>query len=191
MIEPVFNTATQQSIPRQAEADLITAAQHDPQAFETLYRLYVQPVYRYLFSRIGSRAEAEDATAQTFLAALDGIRRYRHNGHFAAWLFSIARRKAADHFRGRRGQVSLEGLQEIPLEADYLQDAIHNERAELLSGLIAALPENERELLRLRYTAGLPFSEMGRLLGRSEGAVKKALYRLLARLYRQLEEGNV
>ncbi len=190
MTETETRLAASQNPSEQNEADLIAQARHDPQAFGVLYRLYVQQVFRYLYSRIGSRAEAEDATAQTFLAVMDGLERYRHNGYFAAWLFSIARRKAADYFRGRRGQVPLEAAQEIPVEADYLQDTIRTERIEALRERVAALPEKERDLLRLRYVAELPFSEISRLLGRSEAAVKKALYRLLARLHSQLEEKN-
>jgi len=183
--------ALEQNVPDRTEADLVAQAQHDPQAFGELYRLYVQPVFRYLYSRIGSRSEAEDATAQTFLAAIDGIGRYRHNGHFAAWLFSIARRKAVDYFRTQRGQVSIDQVTDVSDEVDYLQDAIRSERSAALHHLIAALSESERDLLRLRYVAELPFSEISRLLGRREDAVKKALYRLLARLHSQLEEKNV
>jgi RNA polymerase sigma-70 factor (ECF subfamily) len=190
MTETETRLAASQNLSEQSEADLIAQARRDPQAFGALYRLYVQQVFRYLYSRIGSRAEAEDATAQTFLAVMDGLERYRHKGYFAAWLFSIARRKAADHFRGQRGQVPLEAVQEIPVEADYLQDAIRTERIAALREQVSALPEKERDLLRLRYVAELPFSEISRLLGRNEAAVKKALYRLLARLHSQLEEKN-
>jgi RNA polymerase sigma-70 factor (ECF subfamily) len=56
-----------------------------------------------------------------------------------------------------------------------------------LAQLIAALPEDERELLRLRFLASLSFPEMARLLRRNEEAVKKSLYRLLARLHDQVE----
>jgi RNA polymerase sigma-70 factor (ECF subfamily) len=180
-----------QDVQETDEASLVAAAQRDPAAFGNLYLLYVQPLYRYLFSRIGSTPEAEDATAQTFLAALEAIKRYRHDGHFAAWLFSIARYKAMDTFRQRRNQASLDTADQIPLASDLLQQAIHSERRAALARLIAAMPEEERELIRLRYVADLPFAEIARLLERKEDAVKKTLYRLLARLQSQLEDSNV
>ena len=82
------------------DSRLVADAQKDLRAFNALYLKYVNPVFRYALSRIGARPEAEDATAQTFLAALEGFGRYRDDGRFAAWLFGIARRKTLDHFRG-------------------------------------------------------------------------------------------
>jgi RNA polymerase sigma-70 factor (ECF subfamily) len=71
-----------------------------------LYSLYAQPVYRYIYSRIRSVPEAEDVTAQTFLAALEHFPMYRHDGCFASWLFSIARSKTMDYFRRQRDETS-------------------------------------------------------------------------------------
>ncbi len=169
------------------ESRLVAEAGRDRRAFGRLYALYVQPLFRYLYSRIGGVPEAEDVTAQTFLAALEGFGRYRHDGHFAAWLFGIARNKAADYFRQQRPLAPLEDADCLAAESDLLQGAIQSERSAAVTRLIAALPEADRELLRLRYVAELNFSEIGRLLGRSEEAAKKALYRLLARLQSQLE----
>ena len=71
-----------------------------------LYLLYAQPVVRYLYSRIRNIPEAEDAIAQTFLAALEQIPK-KHDGYFASWLFSIARNKAMDYFRKQRKETPL------------------------------------------------------------------------------------
>jgi RNA polymerase sigma-70 factor (ECF subfamily) len=201
MTEKIPRTTSNESIQEMDEASLVAEAKRNPEAFESLYARYVQPVFRYLCNRVGSVPEAEDITAQTFLAALEGFDRYRDNGHFAAWLFSIARHKAMDHFRQQHKQASLESADFIALEAerislasdsfssgaDPLQQVIQTERVAALAKLIRALAEEERDLLRLRFVADLPFSEIGRLLGRSEDAVKKALYRLLVRLQSQLE----
>ncbi len=172
------------------EASLVDEARRDRRAFGRLYALYVQPLFRYLYSRIGGVPEAEDVTAQTFLAALEAFGRYRHDGHFAAWLFGIARNKAADYFRQQRRlspQAPLKDADCLAAESDLLQGVVQRERSAALAALITALPEADRDLIRLRYVAGLNFSEIGRLLGRSEEAAKKALYRLLARLQSQLE----
>jgi RNA polymerase sigma-70 factor, ECF subfamily len=187
MTEPTKQTDLLEIARGQEEAGLVAAAKRDPRAFEQLYRLYVQPIFRYIYSRIGSLPEAEDATAQTFLAALEAFDHYHHDGHFAAWLFAIARRKAADHFRSQQRQAPLEYADSVPNGTDLLQDVIRTERKAALAKLITGLPEDERELIRLRYVAELSFAEIGRLLGCREDAAKKSLYRLLARLQSQLE----
>ena len=156
-----------------------------------MYSLYAQPVFRYLYSRIGSLADAEDATAQTFLAALEQLPKYRHDGYFASWLFSIAHHKAMDHFRKRRKETSLDEADLIPDDTNLFQQVIKTERIATLSKLIRTLPEDEQELIRLRYVADLNFAEIGHMLGHKEDTVKKSLYRLLARLEAQLEESNV
>jgi RNA polymerase sigma-70 factor (ECF subfamily) len=171
------------------EECLVQNARRNIREFNVLYQRYVQPVYRYLFSRIGAQAEAEDATAQTFLSALEGFDRYRHEGHFAAWLFAIARRKSADHFRRSSRITAL--AENIPTgEEDLLQRAVRKDELDTLRAKLTALPEADRELLRLRFAAELSFAEMARLLGRNADAVKKGLYRLLDRLQDQMEDSH-
>lgn len=172
-------------------SQIIAAARQDPQVFGELYSLYAQPVFRYLYSRIGGFPEAEDATAQTFLAALERFPKYRHDGYFASWLFSIARNKAIDYFRQQRKETSLGEAEFIPTDASMLQQVIKTERVVALSKLIYALSEEDQELIRLRYIAELSFAEIGHLLRQKEDTVKKSLYRLLARLKVQLEDSHV
>ena len=169
------------------EIKLIKAARQDPKAFGGLYLRYVEPVFRYLFSRLGNVHEAEDITAQTFLAAFESFDRFRQDGHFASWLFTIARNKAMDHFRQRKDTTPIDEINEIPLESDPLNGVIQSEQAAALSKLIRALTEEDRELLRLRFLAGMSFPEIAHILHRNEEAVKKSVYRLLARLHDQLE----
>ncbi len=173
------------------EFELIRAARQDPKAFGGLYLRYVEPVFRYLYSRLGNDNEAEDLTAQTFLAAFESFTSFRQEGHFASWLFTIARNKAMDHFRGRKDATPIDDLHEIPSGSDPLNAVIQSEQAAALSKLIRELPEEERELLRLRFLAAMSFPEMAHFLHRNEEAVKKTVYRLLARLHDRLEVPNV
>jgi len=185
---------TKKLIPQLAEksvAQMIEAAKQDPQKFGDLYLLYAQPVYRYLYSRIHNIPEAEDATAQTFLVALEQIQKYRHQGYFAGWLFSITRHKAMDYFRKQRKETSLNEDELISMDANLLTQVIKTERITALAELISKLPEDEQELIRLRYVGELSFAEIGYLLGQKEDTVKKSLYRLLARLKAQLEVFHV
>jgi RNA polymerase sigma-70 factor (ECF subfamily) len=173
--------------PVEEEVALVNQAQADPRAFGRLYDRYVKRVYGYLYSRTGDRSAAEDITAQTFLAAFEALPRYRPHRPFAAWIFTIAQNKARDHFRRRRRQVALDEAHQVPDAVDLLQRAVQTERSAAVVRCIAALPEEDQELIRLRYVAELSFADMGSLLGRREDTVKKALYRLLARLQDRLE----
>ena len=166
---------------------LVTAAKANPAAFGAVYDRFVSPVYRYLFSRVGNQADAEDLTAQTFLAALEALPKYNERGYFSAWLFSIAHSRVTDHFRRSRPGVELESAETRAGDADPLREVIQNEELRTLSNLLKNLTDDERELVRLRYVAGLSFAEMAALLRKNEDAVKKSLYRLLARMQSQLE----
>jgi RNA polymerase sigma-70 factor (ECF subfamily) len=170
------------------EAALLEAAQRDPSAFAPVYRRYVGPVYRYLYSRTGQIGDAEDLTAQVFLEAMEGLARYRRNTSFAAWLFTIARRRAIDHFRRRRPNSPWNGhTASADGKTDPLAETIRREDLRRLRNAVDALGEGDRELLRLRFAADLRLAQIARVLGRSEGAVKMHLGRLLRRLETDLE----
>jgi RNA polymerase sigma factor (sigma-70 family) len=166
---------------------LIAAAQKDPAAFGKLYDRYVQPIYRYVYSRVGSSHEAEDITSQTFMAAYEALGRYQERDQFSAWLFRIARNKINDHFRRSRREVGLEAEGEKLEQEEVLGTLIRAEELSQIRFIVSHLSEEEQELLRLRYVADLSFVEIADLLGRREDTVKKSVYRLLARLKSQME----
>jgi RNA polymerase sigma-70 factor (ECF subfamily) len=165
------------------EEQLILRAGKDPQAFDDLYRRYVDRVYLYHIVRTDSQEEAEDLTSQTFLAALEGISRFRGEGSFAAWLFGIARRKLVDHYRQPKT---------IPLDPEEsttanLEEEI-DQRLTLQQIKIALIkiPPDRVEALCLRFFGQLSTAETGRMLSKSEGAVRNLIYRALQDLRRCL-----
>ena len=104
-----------------------------------------------------------------------------------AWLFTIAHNKAMDHFRKTRPDVGLEYANSLGGSSDMLVDVIKDEEIQQLLRLIQGLEEEEQELLRLRYVAGLSFPEMAYVLGKRQSAIKKSLYRLQFRLQALME----
>jgi RNA polymerase sigma-70 factor, ECF subfamily len=185
------NQATLHSLSAPRKEDIQLAQERlacgDPNAFGVLYDRYVQPIYRYLVSRLCDSDRAKDVTSQTFLAAFEAFPRYRDKGYFAAWLFSIARSKLIDYLRKEQRQERARKNEPGIHPFDPLQEIVQTERIEALRELLNRLPEDELELLRLRFVAGLSFADMAVLLKRNEDAVKKNVYRLLARLHSQLE----
>lgn len=181
---------TEASYPQQDEAELIWAAHHDIAQFKKLYLCWVQPIYRYLLSKVQNAADAEDLTSQVFLTAYEALPRYRHKGYFSAWLFSIARNKSHDYFRKTRYELSLETVDPIAEDIGLLAQAVHAEEQAQLAVLIHNLPGDDQELIRLRYIAGLGFGEIGAILGKRADTVRKAHARLLTRLQNQWEVGH-
>jgi RNA polymerase sigma-70 factor, ECF subfamily len=171
------------------DPDLVEAARKTPEAFGVLYQRYLPRVYRYLYRRLGGQAEAEDVTAQVFIEALEGLarQRFRKGGCFAAWLFTIARRRCVDVYRRK----PVEALADPPaLEPGLLALVEQGEDLTRLARLVARLDEERQELLRMRFSAELSFAEIGQIEGRSEAAVKMALYRTLEGLRAQWEVEN-
>src|ERR1035437_4731989 len=122
---------------------LIEQARRDPEAFAALYRRYLTPVYRYLYSRLGSVHDAEDITTQVFIDALEGLsaNHYRAWGCFSAWLFTIARRRLADFYRQRPATP----LREIPSAEPGLLAALEkSDELKSLTHLLAQLDEEKQ-----------------------------------------------
>jgi RNA polymerase sigma-70 factor, ECF subfamily len=187
-----MTTSLRQSIARwrrpvDEDAAPIAESKNNPAAFSVLYDRYVQSIYRYHYYRTGSAPEAEDLTSQTFLAALEALPRYQHQGNFAAWLFRIARGKVIDTMRRQQNQKPLNETYPAPI-ADLLTQTVHSDEVARLSVLIHALDEDGQELIRLRYTAELPFAQIAAILSSNENTVKKSLYRVMARLQSQMED---
>jgi len=166
---------------------LVAAAQAEPAEFAAIYERYLPRVYRYLAAKAGNPEEAADLTQAVFLKAFGGIGGFR-NGKtpFASWLFRIARNEAIDAHRRKRPSVPWDALSGFePAAAGSPEgDALQLESMRELRRAVAALETSKRDLLALRYAAGLTAGEIALLVGKSPEAVKKQLQRTL----RQLKE---
>ena len=148
------------------------------EAFTELYRRYVNNVYRYHMAHTGNVKDAEDLTSQTFMAALEEIHTYRGSGSFVAWLMGIASRKRALFFRGLRPEVPLDAALRLadPQPATD-QSAFLRLEVESISRALKGLSPDRSEAIILCFFGGLTNSEAGRVLGKSEAAVKMLVSR--------------
>lgn len=154
-------------------------------------------MYRYLLSRTGQPAEAEELTSRTFLNALthlDSFRGGRGNGPdaFGSWLMSIAHNLLVNWYRARGRRPSTAPLDDalaIPAESPDPQSTLEmSERAQRVRGAIRALAPDRQELLALKYVEGLSNADIGRRMGRTEGAIKALHHRTLRELQQTLGE---
>ncbi len=166
--------------PSQEVVRTVQRARSDPAAFQPLYEQYFPRVYRYCLRRVSCLQEAEDLTSLIFTRALANLATYR-GGFFAAWLFRIAHNAVVNHLRDRRVSVPLDEI-EMPAGDDLLNSLIDAEERARIAGLIAALPDEQRDLLALKVAGGLSAREIGQVVGKSEGAVRVAFHRIVQRL---------
>jgi RNA polymerase sigma-70 factor (ECF subfamily) len=165
----------------------------DAEAFGQLYDHYNASVYRFLYYRLGAAHVAEDLMAETFLRALRGIASFKWQGRdFGAWLMTIARNLAHDHYKAARTRHELvtedmsahDSATEGPENA--VLDALTNQA--LLTAL-RSLPEEQQDCLVMRFLQGLSIAETARVLGRSDGAVKQLQLRAVRNLAKRMPEG--
>lgn len=151
-------------------------AANGPEPLLELYDRALPRVYGYLLSRCGGAALAEDLTAQTFLAAVDAVRRDEPPTVSTAWLIGVARHKLVDHWRRQaREERDLRTISEDQPETEDRWD-VH------LDGLAARatlerLGPHHRAALTLRYLDDLPVPEVATMLRRTVHATEGLLVR--------------
>jgi RNA polymerase sigma factor (sigma-70 family) len=158
--------------------------------FEEVYVLYADRVYRFCVSLLRDPSDAEDVTANTFMAAYAAYSRVRPPAtELKPWLFRIARNASIDRLRGRARTGRL--LEVLRLSRPARQEVesaalIRGELRDVVNAL-ATLRRRERELVGMRVAGELSYAEIGAVLGISEQAAKSATRRALARLGDRLE----
>lgn len=172
-----------------APTDVPPPAQERPLVFDQLYRESRDDVYAYAAGLLRDRAAAEEVTATAFERAYRKRSRFDSDrGNARAWLFGIVRNAALDELRrrGRHAQMNAE-----PEDLRALAAAHPTDRSELrlaLAGALGTLSGAERELVALKFFAGLSNSEIGRVIGVSESNVGTKLHRTVNKLREVLDE---
>jgi RNA polymerase sigma-70 factor, ECF subfamily len=157
----------------------------DREAFGAVVELETRAVYRTCLRILGSPADAEDVTQETFVAAFRSIGKFRGDAPLRAWLLRIATRQAFRRLASRRPSTDVDNVPE-PLLADR-----HAEPADAILATegrrdvrraVGALPEPYREAIALRFFADLSLAEVADATGRPINTVKTHLRRGLERL---------
>ena len=176
----------------QEESLVQRAQQGETEAFEQLYELYFDRIYRYMMIKLGNQMDAEDLTQQVFLKALSAISTYRRKGApFSSWLFRIASNQVIDHFRKKNKENMLpldEGITSSMDDPVLISE--QRLRIEQLSVACEYLTEAQREVISLRFAGGLSVAETSEAVGRSNGAVKVLQHEALVKLRRILNSSN-
>jgi RNA polymerase sigma-70 factor (ECF subfamily) len=151
--------------------------------FEDLYRRTSWRVYAYVASILRDPSAAEEVTAQTFERAYRKRSSFRpRRGSTEAWLFGIARNTALDELRRRKRRAALELDVEEPWCAGAADETENDERRAAVRAALATLDPRERDLVALKFAAGLQNVEIARVLGVSPSSAGTRLHRAIEKL---------
>lgn len=177
-----------------SEQEAIRRAQAgDRDGISHLYEKYHLSIYRYLYYRVGDAAAAEDLCSDTFLRMLRSLPQYRPDSvSFQAWLFQIARNLSIDHYRKSafRDHSPIEDAVSSPEEPvdTTVQRTLDQEH---LRKALTQLPDDQRDVLILRFVSGMPVQQAAQTLHKSEDAIKGLQRRALIALRQILSEWEV
>jgi RNA polymerase sigma-70 factor (ECF subfamily) len=167
-----------------AERQLYAAViRGDRDAFEAVIRDFSRPLFAIAYGILQNREEAEDAVQDAFVKAWKSRWRVREAEKFPAWLATIARHRAHDILRRRRG---------VPLDHEFSEVAAEaatddSERHAQVHSALAQLPELHRSAVALRYLEEMDYAAIEQTLGLTNGALRGILGRALGTLRKQLK----
>ncbi len=174
---------------------LARASQGDKDAFGALYERYAERIFNYVYYRTGNQHDAEDLTARVFQRAMNHIRNYTDRGvPFSAWLYRIAHNLVANWHRNRsrKQEIAIDDLPVLPTKGDHPErNLVRSQEQDALLRMIRKLPPERQNLLILKFVENMSNAEIGKIMGRSEGAVKSLYHRTLLALRDQLEDQNL
>jgi RNA polymerase sigma-70 factor (ECF subfamily) len=166
------------------------ACTYNPQALAAIYDQYAESMYRYLYRLVGDAQQAEDLTSELFMRLLDVINTRRApRDQLQGWLYRVAHNLAMDWFREQGKHVDVMLNEELTGSGDSLLATVEKRQTHhQLREAIGQLTTGQQQVILLRFGEGLKISEVSRLMGRSQGAIKVLQHRAVKRLQTLLDK---
>jgi RNA polymerase sigma-70 factor, ECF subfamily len=167
---------------------------YEPEALTRLFDLFYEKLRRYMYYKTGSLDRAEDLAAETLTKGIENIGNFRdQGGTIGAWLFGIARNMLARE-RETAGKAEIVELDEqLPVEEEQQPERLTLVQLsnEELYGALSRLPDEQREVVLLRFMEGFDAKTVGELMGKKSGAVRALQFRAIQSLKEMFETGGV
>ncbi len=166
------------------EIDLVKQCQKgEVDAFASLYDIYAEKIYNFIYFRVSHRETAEDLTSLVFTKALEGIDNFNIElGYFSAWIYRIARNTVIDFYRTKKNNQDLDD--EITDENDLEYDIDIKCSLDNVKKQINRLTREQKDILVMRIWDGLSYEEISKIVGKSEANCKVITSRALATIRR-------
>ncbi|MCB0395280.1 MAG: sigma-70 family RNA polymerase sigma factor [Flavobacteriales bacterium] len=172
------------------EETWITAAKKNVSDFEPLYRRYHEKIFRFIYNRVSDEDLAYDTTSEVFLKAMLKIDKFKFKGlPFSSWLYRIAANTVKDLYKANKTRQIISadtpGLHLIAESISFEEKEEKEIHIQWLTESIADLPEEDIQLITMRFFEKRPFKEIGEILNLTETNAKVRLYRILDKMKKQ------
>jgi RNA polymerase sigma-70 factor (ECF subfamily) len=155
-------------------------------AFGELYSIYLDQIYRYVYYQVKDKMAAEDITEDVFVKAWKSIKSCKgKETTFLSWLYRIAHNHMINTLRRENRMVSIEKIESVDFTDPKEEIETKAEYKELLEN-ITYLPENQKQVVILKFITGLDNREIGKIMGKREGAIRVLQMRALNTLREKL-----
>lgn len=183
-----------------SEAELLQRIRDNPSHFSELFRLYYQPIFGYIFRRVGHFEDSADIAAESFYNAYRSIHRFSYRGiSVKIWLYRIATNQVNLYFRSQKKRKAFFGENDLA-PASLLQQYLLEDKRDMETEMqqhqqftkvlaqLKTLPVAYQEVIALRYFEGKELKEISLILNLKEGTLKSLLSRGVEKLRRKCNQ---
>lgn len=161
----------------------------DTGSAEKIFDHFSGQIYAFFMARIRHKETAQDLTQDVFLKVIKSIEQFdRKSGDFTAWIWQIARNSAIDYFRHKKPSY----LADLPDEgANISEERVQSDesaKVREIMDIVESFSAEEQELFQMHFVADMSYTDLSRAIGKTESALRVAIYRLRKKLIPRLNK---
>jgi len=157
----------------------------DNQAFEIIYDKYIDKVYNFIYFKTFDKFVAEDLTSDTFFKVLKWLKKFntsKENTSLKSWILKIAYNNVVDYYRSKKEELCLDEITERWLENDIWKEIDNKTKLKEVLNYLKGLKKVHRKILIMRIWDDLPYTEISKIIGKSQDNCKKIVSRTLIKI---------
>lgn len=151
-------------------------------SFTLLYDQFFDDVYRYILYKVGKKWDADDLVSEVFRKAFEWQSSLRKDSNGKAWLMTIARNTLIDYYRKKRNVIYSDQVEDYMEHDVFTETGDLDEQVECVKKSLAFIPEEDREVINMRYFADMKYRDIGKVLGKTEQAIRTRMFRLTKKM---------
>lgn len=156
---------------------------------EDVYKEYANIIYKYVYSLSKSKDIAEEITQETFLIAVENIKKFRGECKISVWLCQIAKHAFFKYIKKRKMEIPIDEVKDVIDEKVLIDEICKKDEKNRLLKKIEKLKEPMQSIVKLRLETDFTFKEIGRIYGKNENWAKVIFFRGKEKLKEESKNG--